>query len=246
MNERLMCQGHIEFLCRELPHIAKNSIILLDRGYPSLELFEHLQKSGVQFLARCNSNFLAQINNAPIGDCVVTLNNGLTLRVFKFLLPSGDVETLATNLFDLPEALLPELYGMRWGVEVYYFRLKRELCVEKFSGKTPNSIRQDFWASMALMNAVAVFQRQADAVISQRQSPSAKHKTRARTCGIIVTLRDRFIFAVLCGKPEFADREIPAIVKAMAREVSPIRPNRSFPRTFKPAFAANHNLKSCL
>ncbi len=246
MNERTLCEGHVEFLCRELPQLVNNSIILLDRGYPSLDLLEKLQNSGVKFLARCNSQFLAEINNAPMGDSVVTLKNGLSVRVYKFELPSGDIETLITNLFDLPSSSLPELYGLRWGVEVAYFRLKRELCVEKFSGKTPNSIRQDFWASMAVLNAVAVFQQNADEVVNERQRPTAKHKMRARTTGIIITLRDRFIFAVLCGKRKFADREIANVLRAMAREVSPVRPGRSYPRNFKPAFSANHNLKSVL
>jgi hypothetical protein len=225
---------------------VNDSIILLDRGYPSLDLFLKLQKSGVKFLARCSSQFLAEVNDAPMGDSVVALKNGLSVRVYKFPLPSGDIETLATNLFELPEALLPELYGLRWGVEVAYFRLKRQLCVEKFSGKTPNSIRQDFWASMALLNAVAVVQAEADIAVAQRRRPKAKHNSRARTSGIIVALRDRFIFAVLSGKPQFTDSEMETVIKSMAREVSPVRPGRSFPRIFKPVFNANHNLKSVL
>jgi hypothetical protein len=246
MNERIMCEGHVEFLCKELPHLVANSIVLMDRGYPSLELFEKLQKSGIKFLARCNAKFLSEINDAPVGDSVATLKNGLSIRVFKFELPSGEIETLATNLFDLPESLLPELYSLRWGIEVAYFRLKEQICVEKFSGKTSNSIRQDFWASMVLLNCVAVFQREADEVVASRRHPKAKHKAKARTGGIFVTLRDRFVFAVLCGIPAFTDKEMSDVIYTMAREVSPIRPGRSFPRDFKPAYAANHNLKSVL
>jgi hypothetical protein len=241
-----MCENHIDYLCEELPHLVDNSIILLDRGYPSLDLLSKLQNSGVKFLARCSSRFVSQVNDAPLGDSVVSLKNGMSIRVYKFELPSGDIETLATNAFELPEESLPELYGLRWGIEVAYFHLKRQLCVEKFSGKTPNSIRQDFWASMALLNAVAVFQAEADEVVSQRQDSNAKHRARARTGGIIVTLRDRFIFATLCGNPEFTGPEMEAAIRDMTREVSPIRPGRSFPRNFKPAFIANHNLKSCL
>jgi hypothetical protein len=245
MDERAMCEKHLEFLGRELGHLVKDSIILLDRGYPSLDLFDKLQTSGVKFLARCSSQFLAKINDAPLGDSMVTLQNALSIRVFKFALPTGEIETLATNLFDLPEALLPELYSLRWGIEVAYFRFKEQICVEKFSGKTPNSIRQDFWASMVLLNTVAVFQQEADQLVAQRCS-KRKHPHRARTSGIIVTLRDRFIFAVLCGNPMFADLEMASILHDIARETSPIRPGRSFPRNFKPAFKANLNLKSVL
>jgi hypothetical protein len=247
MNEREECEKHIDFLCRELPHIAKNSITTMDRGYPSMELLGTLQNSGVKYLARCPSNFLSEINNAPMGDSAVTLKNGVSVRVIKFVLPSGEVEILATNLFELAESLFPELYALRWTVESAYFCLKQEICIEKFSGKTPNSIRQDFWASMVLLNSVAVFQQQADeAVLNRQKHKSLKHSYKARTSGLIVTLRDEFIFAVLSGNPAFSALEMKRIINSMAREVSPIRPNRAFPRNFKPRFAANHNLKSHL
>ena len=247
MNEREECKKHIAFLCGQLPHISQDSILLLDRGYPSQDLMETLQDSGVKFLARCSSQFLSEINNAPVGSSTAVLKNGISVRVFKFGLPSGEIETLLTNLLELPDACLPELYALRWGIETAYFRLKRELCVEKFSGKTANSVRQDFWASMVLLISVAVFQAHADQAVQHRQKgKSLKHSNRARTSGLIVTLRDRFIFAVLCGNPMFSDLEMERVIKTMAREVSPVRPCRSFPRNFKPAYAANHNLKSHL
>jgi len=246
-NERKECEKHIDFLCRNLPRIVGKSIILLDRGYPSLDLLEKLQISGLKFLVRCNSQFLSEINNAPMGKSVTVLENGVAIRVFKFKLPSGEVETLVTNLFELSASLFPELYSLRWGVETAYFRLKHELCIEKFSGKTPNSIRQDFWASMVLLIMVAIFQQEANLAVQERQKDkSVKYVNRARTSDLIVTLRDRFIFAVLCGHPILLQWEMEDVIKTLARVVSPVRPGRSFSRSFKTVFAANHNLKSHL
>ena len=247
MNERWECEKHIEFLCHDLAHIAKNSIVLLDRGYPSLDFFDKLQTSGLKFVARCKSRFLREINDAPLGDSIVTLKNGMPVRVVKFVLFSGEIETLATNLFDVAQAQFPDLYAMRWGIETAYFRLKRELCVEKFSGKTQNSIYQDFWASMVLLNSVSVFQREADEAVQKRQKgKQTKHLNLARTSDLIITLRDRFVFAVLCGHHTFCDLEIERVIKTMARVVSPVRPGRSFPRVHKPFLVTNHNLKSHL
>jgi hypothetical protein len=247
MNERTECEKHLNFLLQQLPHIAKNSVILLDRGYPSLNLLKILTGSGIKFLVRCPSLFAVPINNAPIGDSVVTLKNGICVRVIKFMLSSGEIEVLATNLFDIPVSEFPQLYALRWGVEVAYFKLKRELCVEKFSGKTPNSIRQDFWASMVLINCVAVFQKEADeAVLARQKDKPIKHTNRARTSDLIVTLRDRFIFANLCAHPVLAAFETRAVIKILARSVSPIRPGRSYPRHPAPYQANNFNLKSHL
>jgi hypothetical protein len=247
MNERTECENHMSFLETQMPYIAKHSVILLDRGYPSKELFKTIESAGAKFLARCKSNYCTETMEAPMGDSVILLKGGLKIRVFKFTLPSGEVETLLTNLFETPAAEFPELYSLRWGIETAYFRFKRELCVEKFSGKSPNSIRQDFWAGMVLMNSVAVFQREADGEVSRRQEgKGVKHKNRAGTSDLIITLRDRFIFAVLCARPMFCESEIEHIVRIMARAVSPVRPGRSFPRKHRPFLVANANLKSHL
>jgi hypothetical protein len=247
MNERTECENHVDFLAEKMPHIAKDSIVLLDRGYPSEDLFKTIESKGIKFLARCKSNYCKKTDDAPMGDSIVKLNGGLKVRVFKFSLPSGEAETLLTNLFEIPAEELPELYSLRWGIETAYFKFKRELCVEKFSGKTPNSIRQDFWASMVLLNSVAVFQREADDAVRKRQEGKIlKNQNRARTSDLIITLRDRFVFAVLCGHPTLAGAEIDRIIKTMARAVSPVRPGRSFPRVHRPFLVANSNLKSHL
>lgn len=247
MNERKECEKHIRFLCDTLPHIASKSILTIDRGYPSLDLFAKLQTSNLKFVARCSTASMSQITSAPIGESIVTLKNGVTVRVVKFELPSGEIETLATNLFDFPAERIIELYALRWGIETAYFRLKRELSVEKFSGKTPNAIRQDFWASMVLMQAVAVFQNDADEAVRERQKDkSVKHQNRARTSDLIITLRDRFIFAVLCDRPMLLVAEMEDIIKTMARAVSPLRPGRSYQRVFRPSDNVQANLKSRL
>ena len=98
MNERVQCEKHIQFLCQELPNIAQNSIVTLDRGYPSLNLLERLQTSGLKFLARCSSNFIKEIASAPLGDTYLTLKNNICVRVIKFILPTGAIETLITRV----------------------------------------------------------------------------------------------------------------------------------------------------
>jgi hypothetical protein len=210
-------------------------------------LFKKLNESCFKFVARCKSGFAKVVDEAPLGESVVTLKNGISVRIVKFELVNGSIETLATNFLDLPMDAIIEVYALRWGIETMYFKLKEELCIEKFSGKTPNSIRQDFWASMVLLNSVAVFQHEADvAVVERQKDKSPKHENRARTSDLIVTLRNRFIFAALCGHPALTKWEMDDVIKTLARSVSPVRPGRSFPRNFKPFYSVNHNLKSHL
>jgi transposase len=247
MNEREQCEKHIDFLTGELPGIAAKSIITIDRGYPSADMFEKFQQSKLSFVGRCKSGFSKAADDAPLGDSIITLKNGIDLRIVKFELKNGSVETLATNLFDLPMEDIIEIYSLRWGIETMYFKLKQELCVEKFSGKTANSIRQDFWAGMLLLNSVAVFQHEANNAVRARQKDkNPKHLNLARTSDLIITLRDRFIFAALCGHPLLTAWEMDDVIRTLARVVSPVRPERSYPRNFKPFYKVNHNLKSHL
>jgi hypothetical protein len=251
-NERDSCEKHIDFFSKELPHIANESVILMDRGYPSHTILKKLHKIGAKYLIRCSTVSFAKAVGAPMGSSVISLQEKkidipLCVRVFKFALPSGEVEILITNLMDFDEDSLKELYSMRWRIETMYHKLKRELCVENFSGKTPNSVRQDFWASMVLLNAVAVFQADADQVIAERQKPlPVKHLNRARTSNLIITLRDKFVFSSLSLAPDFLETT-DDIIKIMARSLSPVRPDRHFPRPVRPFHKdVNLNLKSHL
>ena len=246
-NERHALGRHVDFLAGELPNIAATALLLLDRGYPSYDLLQKCEENGLKFVCRCPSQSFKAVNEAPMGDSTVTLENGQRLRVVKFLLKSGEVEILASNLFDLPESSFPQLYSMRWGVETYYHKLKQIVGVEQFSGRTPNSIRQDFWASLVLLINTAIAQQEADRDVAERhKSKNNKHFYRAATTKIVVALRDRLVFATLCGYPELAAIALEDILDELSRAVSPLRPGRSYPRKPKLYAAANHNLKSRL
>ena len=77
MDEREQCRKHIDFLCDALPHVAQKSILTLDRGYPSIDLFHKIDSCGLKFVARCSTAAATEIAEAPPGDSCVTLRNGL-------------------------------------------------------------------------------------------------------------------------------------------------------------------------
>jgi Transposase DDE domain len=67
--------------------------------------------------------------------------------------PDGVVSVLLTNLFDQDEFKSDEiisLYFKRWEVENYYRDEKVFLEIEKFHSKTPNGIRQELFAIIAM------------------------------------------------------------------------------------------------
>lgn len=74
------------------------------------------------------------------------LRQGITVRFVRVVLPTGEIEVLATSLLDevrFPDAVFADLYHERWGSETYYDLIKNRLECENFSGKSAESVRQD-------------------------------------------------------------------------------------------------------
>jgi len=162
-----------------LEFIPLGSVLLFDRGYPSYELIRHLvRKFQGFFVFRCpaHSTFPAvqafiesgkaedQIHIAPTANFLRKVPKGerkeletVKLRIIKLVSPDGTVSVLLTNLADtriFPLQELVSLYLRRWEVENYYRDEKIVLEIEKFHGKSGNSIRQELLAAM-IMSVIA-------------------------------------------------------------------------------------------
>lgn len=163
-----------------LPFIPAKSVLLYDRGFPSYELIRHLgeeHKTG-HFLFRCpaQSTFPAieafvrsglpqdYISITPSNNFLKGLSGkqrkrakGIQLRVIRLVSPDGTISVLLTNLLNqitFPMEEIINLYFRRWAIEDYYRSEKVVLDIEKFHGKTPNSIRQELFA-IVVMSVIA-------------------------------------------------------------------------------------------
>ena len=70
------------------------------------------------FLFRLRSTFSTKIDALPLGSSVITMYDNMKVCIYKFILPSGEVETLMSDLFDLDESEFKDLYFKRWRLEV--------------------------------------------------------------------------------------------------------------------------------
>ena len=86
------------------------------------------------------------------------------IRVVRVALTSGETETLITNLFSstMSAEALRELYALRCGVETAYRNIKDRLSLVRFSGKSKQSVLQDFFACMVFLNVACAFCAEAD------------------------------------------------------------------------------------
>ena len=77
-------------------------------------------------------------------------NPDITHRIIRFKLNDNSEELLITNIYDTQFTVedFKTLYHFRWPIETKYDELKNKFQLEKFTGKTLNSVYQDFYNQM--------------------------------------------------------------------------------------------------
>jgi hypothetical protein len=257
LSDREELFNHLNNMQAHYPDIFDQSILLGDRGYPGESVFIELIKKGINFVIRCSDIALSAIVEAPIGSSIITIGEGYKLRVVKCY-RSDEVITLATNLFYLPYDCFSELYSMRWGVETSFDICKNKLCFESFSGRTVNTIKQDFWVAMVLMNVIAAYRNIANKIIKEKESKDKelvkyglkkkanKHLYQVAIGKLLITLRNQYLFVSLCLKPWKRMFNQPKIIADIVRMVTAIIPGRSFPIKDSIKKRTVYNRKSCL
>lgn len=101
-GERKFALEHLDEL--ECIHLKNDKLILMDRGYPSYEMFQELIRRKHTFAIRLNSTFSSIIqleekdfimNYKPHG-----YKEPVKLRIVRIILEDGTTEVLAANLYD--------------------------------------------------------------------------------------------------------------------------------------------------
>ncbi|MHC1683093.1 MAG: IS4 family transposase [Clostridiaceae bacterium] len=232
-GERVIAEEMITKLC-ELG--TRNDLLLFDRGYPSRDFIQFIEEKQLKYLMRVSSGFLKVVVNAPDKDQVIEVKfkgDLLKMRVLKFELNSGVIETLITNIFDEDFSVsdFKELYFKRWGIEVKYNEIKNKLQIENFTGETPIAIEQDFYATMYLSNMVALAKMDANEIIEEEyKNKGLKYEYKVNTNVLIGKLKDTLITMISINNPWKRSHMLKHIEKEIQRNVIPIRPDRSFER----------------
>ena len=145
-----------------LPHVPSGGVLLLDRGYPSYELIDYLQRHYQGYwLIRCPASATFPAVEAFVqsgrAEAVITLQppraEPIRLRVLRLTSPEGELSVLLTNLQDpvrFPAPAIIDLYFRRWAVEVHYRDEKTSLDIETFHSQTENGLRQELFAILIM------------------------------------------------------------------------------------------------
>lgn len=180
-----------ELAHQHLTAVQPEDVLLNDRGYTGYRWLVAVRAARAHFVSRCSRGSFAAVQELFARDqadvsVVVTLAAPpevraecrardwpltLTVRLVTVRLSSGELEVLATSLWDAdayPTAAFGPVYWQRWGHETYYGRLKGRLDLEHCSGQTVEAVEQDFHATVLLSNVESVVVGVAQAELAVR------------------------------------------------------------------------------
>lgn len=216
-----------------------NPVFIMDRGYPSGELMDAIIQAGKKFIIRCPQKFFPS-ELIPQADNTFThkfekLDHPLKLRVVKFKIHSNDKddEYLVTNLFDDEISLenFKNLYRERWDIETRYNAIKNKLEIENFTGKLPDAILQDFYATMFLTNmSSALLYDYRDQIEAAHANPENKYKYKMNIAATISATKQTVVEMLSTPSKKRRQELLDEISQRLMKAVVPERPNRSFPR----------------
>ena len=218
-------------------HLNNNDLFLFDRGYPSLDFFAYLIESNVKFIIRTPINHYKSSIKSLVPDQIIEFKEKgsvMRLRAIRFTLSSGEEELLITNIEDETFGIqdFKTLYFKRWGIETKYGELKNKLQLQRFTGDTPLSVEQDFYATMFLANMASLVKQEADEIIAKEQEgKDLKYEYTANTNVLTGKLKANLIRIIVEESPRRRKKLYKQMLDEIKRNRTPVRPGRSFKRT---------------
>ncbi len=146
----------------------------------------------------------------------------MTCRAVRFMLDSGQYETLLTNLprDEFPISDLKELYHMRWKIETNIRFLKYCVGLLNLHSRTDELILQEIYAHLTMFN----FCNRVCREIEISQKPGNRYE-RKIDMAMAIYLCKRFF-----RDPDFSGEKL---IRDIKRYTQPIRPNRADERNLK-------------
>lgn len=147
------------------------------------DMIATLTGMGCKYLMRLHASCFKGVKENPSNDFRITVStktDTYSVRVVRVILKSGEIETLITNLsedeFSANDFL--DLYFLRWGIETTYDTLKNKLLIEKFSGRSPVAVLQEYYAMMFVLNCIAAMSATVNRKLLSRKT-DCKYQYRA-------------------------------------------------------------------
>ena len=235
-------------------HLAvtrRGDVVVCDRAYADYSVMAMLLAQQCHFVIRFPRQSFTAVNAfwaSPAQERVVTLTvpasarthvteqrlaATLRVRLLKVRLPSGEMEVLGTDLLDArryPAAEFKAVYGWRWNHETYHDRIKNIFEVERFSGKSVQAIKQDFYGVIFLATLESILSKPAQAELTaQGAARACRPAPQVNRAVSYVTVLEHIV--QLLGDPHRSPAStLAAIERLLLTSPTRQRPGRHFPR----------------
>lgn len=227
-----------------LPILAADDVLILDRGYPSHEVFQTLVQQGIDFLVRVPSGHsfavIDELRESAGGDYLFHLDppkgaprewKPIVVRGIRIEAPDGTESFFFTTLrrSEFSRHQLRQLYHMRWEAEEFYKLFKGPYIGQgQFRSQSPEGVRQEIHA-LVLFLAIARVLMATTAKVHDADYNLLSQKAAVLGLAAYVTR----IF--LSADRKYVLRELHALLRRIAQSPYKPRPGRSFPRvSFQP------------
>ena len=230
-----------------IPHFETNDLFILDRGFMSFTIFRKTIEQNSKFCMRIpltsiwakefvksgkkeNSiKYKANKKHKKLCEDLGLPITPIDLRLIRVELDNGDVEVLATNLYDsaaYPCEVFKKLYQLRWPIEEKYKDVKSKVQVQNWTGMSVETCKQDFYAKILTLNITALIIFQAQNEVKE----NAEHKKYDyKTCISEAVRKMRFRIIGLFTSNN-SEKIILYLYDQFVKLTSVIRPERSFNR----------------
>ena len=171
------------------------------------------------------------MKHMPYYEEMLTVDH-IVLRCVKLTLSSGEEEILLTSLenTEFTTEEIAHLYKLRWEIETVYNALKHKINIENFSGYKPIILEQDFYACIHLWNLMQNIILDERREIKDESEENHIYEMKINDSVAIGVLKEKIIELLY---KEDKRKIFDEIVKAIVKNIEPIRPNRYFERKKK-------------
>ena len=226
----------------------KNSIIMGDRGYDSLEMMLNIIEQNSYFIIRLkDSTFKKERENLTKQDENIWININNTrlknaenkeikekylkegrikLRIIEIKLEKENDEEenkeyLITNLTKemAPYDDFKDLYHQRWSIETEFDRLKNIHEIENFSGRKEICIKQDFYAKILTYNMTMTLKQDGERFMTILISKNKKRRYQINISTALSLFKD-ILIVLLREKEEFKLKLLEFCIYEMIEDLS--------------------------
>ena len=121
------------------------------------------------------------------------------------------------------------LYKERWEIETNYNTMKNVLELENYTGETDIAVKQDFYATILLINISTILVEEAQEEIEKKKIKT-KYKYKVNINVAVGIFKKELIDILLEEDEEKARKRYNKLIKKISKYIQPIRDGRKYNR----------------